>query len=80
MKSTVRTARKARAPERRRQASKADTLDALIAASALTLGLAIDPAWEKSIRFNLELILRHAARVDEFPLPDEIEPASVFHA
>ena len=32
------------------------------------------------VKFNLELILRIAALVDEFPLPDEAEPAPVFHA
>ena len=57
-----------------------NAIDALVAASAQALGLALDPAWHKSIAFNLGLILRHAALVDEFALPDDAEPAPVFHA
>ncbi|HWZ09736.1 MAG TPA: DUF4089 domain-containing protein [Xanthobacteraceae bacterium] len=40
----------------------------------------IDPAWRGGVRFNLQLLLMVAARVDEFPLPDDAEPAPVFHA
>jgi hypothetical protein len=54
--------------------------DAFAVASAQALGLALDPAWHKSIAFNLRLILRHAALVDEFALPDDAEPAPIFHA
>jgi hypothetical protein len=54
--------------------------DAFVAASAQALGLTLDPAWHDSIAFNLRLILRHAALVDEFALPDDTEPAPVFHA
>jgi hypothetical protein len=57
-----------------------DNMGALVAASAQALGLAIEPAWEANISFNLHLILRHAALVDEFPLPDDAEPAPVFQA
>ncbi len=57
-----------------------DPIDALVAASAQALGLAIDPAWQPSVKFNLHLILRHAALVDEFPLPDDAEPAPIFQA
>jgi len=57
-----------------------NSIDAIVAASAQALGLALDPAWHKSIAFNLRLILRHAALVDEFALPDDAEPAPVFHA
>lgn len=52
----------------------------LISVAARALGLAIDPAWEASVTFNLQLIMRHAALVDEFVLPDEAEPAPVFRA
>lgn len=62
------------------KAGRPDPLDALIAAGAQTLGLALDPAWTAAVKFNFELILRHAALVDEFPLPDDTEPAPVFHA
>ncbi len=57
-----------------------NSIDAFVVASAQALGLALDPAWQKSIAFNLRLILRHAALVDEFALPDDAEPAPVFHA
>ena len=49
-------------------------------ASAQALGLTLDPAWQAGVKFNLQLILRHAALVDEFALPDDAEPAPVFHA
>lgn len=57
-----------------------DFIDGLIAASAQALGLTIDPAWCDGIRLHLRLVLDHAARVEEFSLPDEAEPAPVFHA
>jgi Protein of unknown function (DUF4089) len=57
-----------------------DALDQLVALSAKVLALPLDPAWHASVRFNLQLILDHAAKVESFPLPDETEPAPVFHA
>jgi Protein of unknown function (DUF4089) len=57
-----------------------NSIDAFVVASAQALGLTHDPAWHKSIAFNLRLILRYAALVDEFALPDDAEPAPVFHA
>jgi hypothetical protein len=57
-----------------------DVLDAMVAGSAEALGLTVDPTWHKSIKFNLQLILQHAALVGEFPLSDDAEPAPVFHA
>jgi len=59
---------------------KADAIESLIAASAAALALPIDPSWRANVRLHLQLTLAHAARVDEFPLPDEIEAAPVFHA
>jgi hypothetical protein len=61
-------------------AKAADAIDGLVAASAQTLGLTIEPAWYGGVRFNLQLILRIGSLVDEFPLPDYAEPAPVFHA
>ena len=52
----------------------------MVAASAAALGLKLDPAWEAGVTFNLQLILRHAALVDEFALSDDAEPAPTFHA
>ncbi|HXX04152.1 MAG TPA: DUF4089 domain-containing protein [Xanthobacteraceae bacterium] len=49
-------------------------------AGAQELALPIDPAWQTAVRLNLQLLFRHAALVDEFPLSDEIEPAPVFRA
>jgi len=63
-----------------RRAGAPDALDALVAASTKALGLPIEPAWQAGVRFNLQLILDHAARVEGFALPDETEPAPVFHA
>ena len=53
---------------------------ALVAAGAQALGLTLDPSWEAGVKFNLQLILRHAALVEEFRLPDDTEPAPIFHA
>jgi hypothetical protein len=74
---------RARRPRPARAAAKtkpANSVDALVVASAQALGLTLDPAWHGSVAFNLRLILRHAALVDEFALPDDAEPAPVFHA
>ena len=57
-----------------------ELLEALVAASAPALGLSIDPAWRDGVKFHLRLLLEHAARVDDFALADESEPAPVFHA
>jgi Protein of unknown function (DUF4089) len=62
------------------KAKREDSIDALVRANALALGVTLDPAWHGSVAFNLRLILRHAALVDEFVLPDDAEPAPVFHA
>jgi hypothetical protein len=58
----------------------ADPLDQYIDAVATALALPIDPAWKPAMRANLEVSLRLARQVDEFQLPDETEPASVFAA
>jgi hypothetical protein len=55
-------------------------LDEFITAAAAALDLPLDPAWQASIKANLEVTLRHAATVAEFPLPDDAEPAPVFRA
>jgi len=55
-------------------------LDEFIAAASDALDLPLDPAWQASIKANLEVTLRHAAMVAEFPLPDEAEPAPIFKA
>jgi hypothetical protein len=62
------------------KAAASDSVDLLIAASAYALALPIDADWLGPIKFNLQLILRHAALVAEFSLPDDAEPAPVFRA
>lgn len=79
--SRARSAPKAaRARHKPVKPKKSDFIDALIVSGAQALGLAIDPAWHKAVKFNLQLVLGHAARVDAFALPDDTEPAPVFHA
>ena len=55
-------------------------LDGWIMASAQVLKLPLDPAWLPAVRQNVEVTFRLAAQVDEFPLPDDAEPAPVFEA
>jgi Protein of unknown function (DUF4089) len=57
-----------------------ETLDEFIAAAVRALSLPIEPEWKPAIRANLEMTLKHAALVDEFPLSDAAEPAPVFKA
>ena len=58
----------------------ADPLDDYIDAVSKALALPIDEAWKPAVKANLEVSLRLARLVDEFPLSDETEPASVFAA
>ena len=57
-----------------------EIVDAFIEAAARALSLPVEPEWKPAIRANLEMTLKHAALVDEFPLPDAAEPAPVFRA
>jgi hypothetical protein len=57
-----------------------DPLLTTIDAGAKMLGLTIEADWLPSVRANLEVSLRLAKLVDEFPLPDDHEPASIFKA
>jgi len=58
----------------------ADPLDEYIDAVSKALALPVDAAWKSAVKANLEVSLRLARLVDEFPLSDEAEPASVFAA
>ncbi len=58
----------------------ADRLDDYIDAVAKALKLPIEEAWRASVKANLDVSLKLAGLVDEFPLPDETEPASIFRA
>ena len=57
-----------------------DSLDDYIDAVAGALKLPIEETWKPSVRANLDVSLKLAALVDEFPLPDATEPASIFRA
>ncbi|HEY3794403.1 MAG TPA: DUF4089 domain-containing protein [Bradyrhizobium sp.] len=57
-----------------------DPLDDYIDAAARMLALPVQDAWRPAVRANLEVSLRLARLVEEFPLPDETESASVFTA
>ena len=58
----------------------ADSLDDYIDVVGKALALPIEAAWKSAVKANLEVSLRLARLVDDFPLPDETEPASVFAA
>jgi hypothetical protein len=57
-----------------------DPLDQYIDAVGQALALPIEDGWRPAVKANLQVSLRLARLVDEFPLPDETEPASVFSA
>ena len=57
-----------------------DPLDHYIDAVSTALALPVEEAWKPAVKANLEVSLRLARLVDEFTLPDETEPASVFAA
>jgi hypothetical protein len=58
----------------------ANPLDDYVDAAAKALALPIEDAWKPAVRANLEVSLKLARLVDEFALPDETEPASVYTA
>ena len=60
--------------------ANSDPLDDYIDAVARALALPVEDGWRPAVRANLEISLRLARLVDEFSLPDETEPASVFTA
>ena len=66
--------------ERRLIVESSDPLDDYIDAVSKSLRLPVDQAWKPAVKANLEVSLRLARLVDEFALPDETEPASVFAA
>jgi len=57
-----------------------DLLSEHIEGSACALGFTLEEAWRPTVRANLEVSLKFARFVDEFPLRDDIEPARVFKA
>src|SRR5579872_6785887 len=77
---TRRTRPPGRAKANAPRAETPPTIAALVTAAAQTLALPIESSSRPAIEFNLQLLYSHAARIDEFVLPDEIEPAPVFRA
>ena len=57
-----------------------DELDRYIAAAADALDLRIEEAWKPAVRSNLEVTLKFARLVEEFTLPDELEPAEIYES
>ncbi len=60
--------------------SDEELTDAWIRSSAAMLKLPLEPAWLPAVKANVEVTFRLAALVDEFALPDELEPAPVYEA
>lgn len=60
--------------------SSSDSMDRFIGTAAEVLGLRIEPEWKPAVRLNMDNTLKLARLVQEFPLPDEIEPASIYEA
>ncbi|KJC57209.1 hypothetical protein UP10_29470 [Bradyrhizobium sp. LTSPM299] len=58
----------------------ADHLDDYINAVASAMALPVEDAWRPAVRANLEVSLRLARLVDDFPLPDETESAAIYSA
>ena len=54
------------------------TLDTLIDANTLWLGLKIEPEWRLAIQQSLVALATAIDAIDSFPLPDEAEPANKF--
>ena len=61
-------------------AKTTDPLDDYIDAVSEALALPVEDGWRPAVRANLQVSLRLARLVDEFALPDETEPASVYSA
>ena len=57
-----------------------DPMDEYIDAVAAALSLPIAPADKPAVRMNFDVTFKMARLVQAFPLPDEIEPASVYEA
>jgi hypothetical protein len=55
-------------------------LDDYIDAVSNALALPVEAAWRPTVKANLRVSLRLARLVDDFALPDETEPASVYSA
>jgi hypothetical protein len=57
-----------------------DELDDWLDANTVLLGITVAAEWRDTVRLHLGITCGMAQRVSEFPLPDEADPAPVFHA
>jgi hypothetical protein len=57
-----------------------DELDRYIEHAAALLALPLQPEWKPTVKQNLKVTLMLGASVQEFPLPDDAEPAPMFQA
>jgi hypothetical protein len=73
-------ARKSAKPKAVRVSREDAELGAVMDASAKSLGLKIEKSWRPQVLANLKVTMQHAARITEFALPEDIEPAPVFKA
>ena len=55
-----------------------DHLDDYMNAVARTMALPLEDVWRPAVRANLEVALRLARLVDDFPLPDDLASAAVY--
>ena len=55
-------------------------LDDFVESGTNILRLPIDPAWKPAVTGHLEVLLRLAALVTAFELPEDVEPAPVYQA
>ena len=56
----------------------ADHLDDYVNAAARALELPLEDAWRPAVRAKLEVALRLAKLVDDFPLPDDAASAAIY--
>lgn len=82
-RKSVRLKAKSVRPARKRRpvrATKPDAGGTLVMTAGQALALPIEASWHAAVTFNLQLLLKHAALVEQFSLPDGAEPAPVFRA
>ena len=60
--------------------SDTDILDAWLDANASLLGITVAPEWREAVRLHLRITRDMAQHVLDFQLPDDADPAPVFHA
>jgi Protein of unknown function (DUF4089) len=76
----AKSVRRASKPARPLRTKRPDAFGVVGTAASQLLSLPIESSWRAGVTFNLRLLFKHAARIDEFSLPDDIEPAPVFRA